>query len=250
MRTERRSFLDVAFDVAPMNELESQMAAVGPDSPYGYVVTPNVDHVVRLHRNGGDLPGLADIYAQARFCTCDSRVLARLASWRGVNLNVVTGSDLAAAMLDRVIRRGDRIAIVGGDTELVERMRRRYPDVEFVQHCPPMGLLRDAGARRRAAEFIASAKARFTFVCVGSPQQEMIAAEAASLPGSRGFALCVGAALEFVTSQRKRAPRLARQLGLEWAHRLLTDPRRMWRRYLIEGPAIFVLAYRWRRGVA
>jgi UDP-N-acetyl-D-mannosaminuronic acid transferase (WecB/TagA/CpsF family) len=48
-----------------------------------------------------------------------------------------------------------------------------------------------------------------------------------------------------LTGRQKRAPRLARSLGLEWAHRLLSDPRRMWRRYLLEGPRIFLLTYRW-----
>jgi UDP-N-acetyl-D-mannosaminuronic acid transferase (WecB/TagA/CpsF family) len=55
----------------------------------------------------------------------------------------------------------------------------------------------------------------------------------------------VGAGLEFLTGRQKRAPRFARALGLEWAHRLLSDPRRMWRRYLLEGPRIFLLTYRW-----
>src|SRR5256885_4320033 len=73
----------------------------------------------------------------------------------------------------------------------------------------------------------------------------MIAAEARSAAGATGMALCIGAGLEFLTGRQKRAPRLARALGLEWAHRLLSDPRRMWRRYLIEGPRIFLLTYRW-----
>jgi exopolysaccharide biosynthesis WecB/TagA/CpsF family protein len=70
------------------------------------------------------------------------------------------------------------------------------------------------------------------------------------IESSRGLALCVGAALDFITGTQKRAPRFARRLGLEWAHRLLTNPRRMWRRYLVEGPAIFLLAYRWRGSAA
>ena len=78
----------------------------------------------------------------------------------------------------------------------------------------------------------------------------LIASEAAQIEGSSGLALCVGAALDFITGSQKRAPLIARRLGLEWAHRLLTNPRRMWRRYLVEGPAIFVLAYRWRRSAA
>ena len=250
MRTDRQIFLDVGFDVVPMTELLSEVAAVRDDSPYGYLVTPNVDHLVRLHGKDAGIPGLGAVYRQARFCTCDSKVLARLARWRGVALPVVPGSDLAAAMFERVIKPGDRIAVIGGDTVLLEDLKARFPEVAFVQHQPPMGLMRNAAARREAAEFIARQQARFSFVCVGSPQQELIASEAAGIEGSRGLALCVGAALEFITGSQKRAPALARKLGLEWAHRLLSNPRRMWRRYLVEGPAIFLLAYRWRGSAA
>jgi exopolysaccharide biosynthesis WecB/TagA/CpsF family protein len=250
MRTERRTFLDVGFDVAPMNQLIPQIAEFRAESPYAYLVTPNVDHLVRLHRQDSVTPGLGEIYRDARFCTCDSKVLSRLAKWRGVDLPVVPGSDITPILFDRVIRAGDKIAIVGGNDALLSSLKAAFPDVDFTQHQPPMGLMTNSTARRKAAEFIAGQKSRFTFVCVGSPQQELIAAEAAKIEGCSGLALCVGAALDFITGSQKRAPRLARRLGLEWAHRLLTNPRRMWRRYLVEGPAIFLLAYRWRRSAA
>src|SRR5206468_13039467 len=76
-------------------------------------------------------------------------------------------------------------------------------------------------------------------------QQEMIAHEAGALSGASGVSLCVGAGLEFLTGDQKRAPRLIQRLGLEWAHRLATNPRRLARRYLIEGPAIFPIYVRW-----
>ena len=247
MRTDRETFLDVAFDVLLPAELASQIEAISSDSPFQYLVTPNVDHLVRLHRRGADVRGLAEAYRRADLCICDSKVLARLAKWRGVALPVVPGSDLTASLFESAIKDGDRIAIVGGDAAMLNDLRARYPKVRFAQHCPPMGLMRDPAARRAAAEFIAAEQARFTFICVGSPQQELIAAEASRIEGGRGMAFCVGAALEFVTGRTKRAPRLARRLGLEWAHRLVTDPRRLWRRYLVEGPAIFLLAFRWRK---
>ncbi len=246
MHTERRDFLEIGFDALSLEDLLSRLGQVGHESPYGYLVTPNVDHLVRLHKRGADYPELGAIYRAADYCTCDSKVLARLAKWRGVSLPVIPGSDLTAILFERIIRDGDRIAIIGGDALLVDELRTRFPAMDFVQHCPPMGLMRNPAARTAAARFIAAEKPRFTFICVGSPQQEFIAAEAARLEGSRGLALCVGAALEFLAERQQRAPRLARRFGLEWAHRLAMNPRRLWRRYLVEGPSIFALAYRWR----
>ncbi|MDQ4088205.1 MAG: WecB/TagA/CpsF family glycosyltransferase [Pseudomonadota bacterium] len=246
MPTERANFLDVGFDVLSATDLLDRIAKVGPDSAYGYLVTPNVDHLVRLHTRSADLPQLADIYRQAAYCTCDSKILAMLAKWHGIGLPVIPGSDLTAHLFRDVVKDGDRIAVVGGDPLLLDALRRKFPRVDIVQHCPPMGLMQDPAARSAAARFIAESRARFTFLCVGSPQQEIIAAEAAALDGSRGLALCVGAALEFLTGRSRRAPLVARRLGLEWAHRLASNPRRLWRRYLVEGPRILALAYRWR----
>lgn len=247
MRTERCEFLGLGFDTLSEDETLARLSQATPETPYAYVVTPNVDHLVRLHdddQGGGQLEA---VYEQASLCLCDSKILHILGRLRGVRLPVVPGSELTALLFDRVVRSGDRVAIVGGDNEQLGALQEKYPAVEFVQHCPPMGLHHNAGARRAAAQFIAHSGARFAFIAVGSPQQEMIAAETRSIPQARGTALCIGASLDFLTGRQKRAPRLAQLLGLEWAHRLLTNPRRMWRRYLLEGPRIFVLAWRWPR---
>ena len=250
MPTKRERFLDVDFDVMPIDDLLTKVGSVEKETPLQYVVTPNVDHVVRLHNRQDEFPTLPAIYRKADICVCDSKVLSKLAKWRGLDLPVTVGTDLAELVFDRVARDGDHIAVIGGDTLLLQELRTKFPHLSFAQHRPPMGLTRNADARRAAAEFIVREKPRFTFICVGSPQQEMIAAEAAALPGGGGMAFCVGAALEFITDRQKRAPKLAQRMGLEWAHRLVTNPRRLWRRYLVEGPVIFVMAYRWRKSAA
>jgi exopolysaccharide biosynthesis WecB/TagA/CpsF family protein len=247
MHTERKQFLGLAFDCVAVDELLSHLSCATPESVYSYVVTPNVDHLVRLHKSAANIPGLADAYRDAAICLCDSKILSRLSRWYGVELPVIAGSDLTLLLFERVIRDGDRIGVVGGSQQTIDRLRQIFPRLEILHHRAPMGLATDLFARSEAAGFVAGQKARFTFICVGSPQQELIAAEAGRLDGSRGTAFCVGASLEFITGHQRRAPMVVRDLGLEWAHRLCTHPRRLWRRYLVDGPQIFAIAYRWRR---
>lgn len=243
MRTDRVNFLDLLFDRLTFKEVEDLLRSDGRSAGYRYVVTPNVDHVVRIDRQ----PKLRALYNDADVCVCDSRVLRLLARLCGVRLTLVPGSDLTAHLLSEVVDQGDRIAIVGGSVPAVDRLRAKFPGLEVVHHEPPMGLRDNSDARSDAAQFVASAGARFTFLAVGSPQQEMIAREVRGLPGASGTALCIGAALDFLTDDQKRAPRALQKLGLEWAHRLASDPARLWRRYLVDGMRVFPIVWRWRR---
>jgi len=243
MPTSRINFLDVRFDRQALDDIVERLASARPGSPYAYVVTPNVDHIVKIHRE----PELKPLYDDASFCLCDSRVLRLLARLSGIRLPLVAGSDLTSRLFESAIRAGDKVALIGGSSQSLKKLSAKYPKIDFVQHRPAMNLRHDAGARRQAAEFAAAAAARFTFLAVGSPQQELIAHEIGSIAGAGGVALCVGASLEFLTGEQRRAPRLMQALGIEWAHRLAMNPRRMWRRYLVEGMAIFPIYLSWRR---
>jgi exopolysaccharide biosynthesis WecB/TagA/CpsF family protein len=245
MRIKPAEFLGVRFDCLEMSEVLEILTAVRPESAYTFVVTPNVDHVVRLD-DPGQRSSLGPIYEDADLSLCDSRVLKLLAKANGLRLPLVPGSDLTERLFRQVIRPHDRITVVGGDAASIEVLKRMYPVVEFIHYMPPMGLRQNAAAREEAAAFVAAAKSRFTFLAVGSPQQEMIAAAVRQHPGATGTALCIGASLEFITGRERRAPVLMQRLSLEWAFRLLSDPRRMWRRYLVEGPRVFAIAARYR----
>lgn len=248
MPTERVEFLGVGFDPLTMSQVLERMAAVTSATPYGYVVTPNVDHVVQLDK-AFDRVELRQVFAGATLSVCDSRILHRLGRLRNVDLPIVPGSDLTVQLFDKVIEPGDRIAVVGGDGELLAELQRRYPQVSFLHYSPPMGLRRNSNARAEAAAFVAQAQARFTLLALGSPQQELVAADVAGWPDARGMAFCIGASLEFITGRQRRAPKILQRLSLEWAFRLVTNPARLWRRYLVEGPHVFRLVLRERRRV-
>jgi UDP-N-acetyl-D-mannosaminuronic acid transferase (WecB/TagA/CpsF family) len=74
---------------------------------------------------------------------------------------------------------------------------------------------------------------------LGSPQQEKIAAMLLTRGRARGLALCVGAAIDFLTGKERRAPAWMLRGGVEWLYRLAQSPRRMTRRYLVRGPRVF-----------
>jgi exopolysaccharide biosynthesis WecB/TagA/CpsF family protein len=180
----------------------------------------------------------------------DSRVLKALARRAKIDLPLAVGSDLAERLFDTVIDKHEPVTIIGGDRESVAELKRVYDLRDVRWHEPPMGLKQKPGAIVRAAAFAAAQPSRFTFICVGAPQQELIAYAIAQRGDARGVGLCVGAALDFLSGNAKRAPLWMRGLGVEWLHRLLSEPGRMWRRYLVTGPQVFSLFATWRASMA
>lgn len=206
---------------------------------YGYAVTPNVDHLVRLHEDAA----FRELYADADFVLLDSRFLSRLLRvTRGVDLPVCTGSDLVARLFADVIRPGDPLVLIGGTPEQARFLSRRHGLRRLAYHNPPMGFVRDPLAVEECLRFIeAHSPFRFCLLAVGSPQQEIIARHLQRRGRARGLALCIGAAVDFITGTRKRAPQRMQRAGLEWAYRLLHEPSRLARRYLVRGPRVFGL---------
>jgi len=110
-----------------------------------------------------------------------------------------------------------------------------------------MGLRRKPDEVAKCANFIAENPARYVFICVGSPQQEMIAKAALERSDCKGLGLCVGASLDFIGGRTKRAPKWMQKTRMEWLFRLLSEPKRLWKRYLIEGPKIFSIWRNWSK---
>jgi N-acetylglucosaminyldiphosphoundecaprenol N-acetyl-beta-D-mannosaminyltransferase len=245
MSSRSVSFLGVTFDQVDFAGTIAWLGGRDPAEPFAYVVTPNVDHVVKLDA----APAEAEIrraYSGAALRLCDSRIVAKIARVRGVALPVVPGSDLTVALFAQVIEDGDTICLIGGDAAMAAEIRAGWPHVTLLQHVPPMGMLGKPDAMAAAAAFVAAARARFTLLAVAMPQQEILALRVAQAGNATGVGLCIGASLDFLTGRKARAPLWMRQASLEWLHRLASEPQRLWRRYLIEGPRIFLLAARWR----
>lgn len=241
---KRLAFLGFDFDLIDAAAAAARVEELARGAVFSYVVTPNVDHVVQLHHAGD--PRIAAAYSEAALCLCDSRILARLARWSGMALPLVAGSDLTRDLLANGLAAA-RVAVIGGDSDLHGCLETLYPGLEWVFHEPPMGVRNNAEARNAIAEFVEGTAADIVFFAIGAPQSEIVCAEICARGRARGVALCIGASLEFLTGAKRRAPRWMQRASLEWLYRLLSEPGRLWRRYLVEGPRIFPIWWRWRR---
>jgi exopolysaccharide biosynthesis WecB/TagA/CpsF family protein len=237
------SLLDLDFDNLDLAQATAWISARPADAPFGYVVTPNADHLVRLSRE----PALRTFYRDAALCLLDSRVVGGLAWLLGLSVPaVVPGSDLTEHLLINHLLPGERITIVGLSPswlpELVARCRLAPP----AHYDPPMGFDRDPVAFAETVAFVRANPARLVFLAVGSPRQERLAATLAASGDVTGTGLCIGASLEFLAGARQRAPLLSRRVGLEWLFRFAGNPRKLFRRYVIDSPAVIALLVKQR----
>ena len=242
-------FLDLHFAALDIDQVARWVLDALAAPRFRFVVTPNVDHVVRLH-NASDAPWHAAFVAAERdadLCVNDSRVLGKLARLSGLSLPVVPGSDLTRILIDMGVPRGTRIALIGGGSDDAAWLRSRLHDAEVQHFAPPIGVLHSPPAQRAIVDFVEAEQPDLTLFAIGAPQSEIVAHQIQQRGKAHGVGLCIGASIEFLTGAKRRAPRVAQRLGLEWAFRLLSEPRRLWRRYLVEGPPIFAIWWRWRK---
>jgi exopolysaccharide biosynthesis WecB/TagA/CpsF family protein len=234
--------LTLQLDDYDLDEFASLAANYG-DARFDYVVTPNVDHIIRYC----DDAQFRELYAHAGWVLLDSRLMARILNvTRALRPRVCPGSDLTARLFS-LMAPHDRIVLIGSTAEQAQRLAQRYRLEDLQHYSPPMGFIRDPAAIEQTLQFIeAQSPFRFCFLAVGCPQQEMLARRLQQRSAVRGLALCIGASVNFLTGAELRAPRWMQLLNLEWLYRLLQDPRRLAWRYLMRGPRIFGLLPRLR----
>ena len=214
---------------------------------YGFVVTPNVDHLVRLQRE----PRFAYAYNVASFVLLDSRLLARLLRWRrNIDIPTCPGSDLTEQLFKSVVRADDRIVLIGGSLSQARKLADLYGLQRLAHFNPPMGFIKDPAAIEQCLQFIeAHSPFRYCLLAVGSPQQEFLAQALRSRGNARGLALCVGASINFLTGGEKRAPLSMQRWGLEWLYRIAQSPQRMLMRYVHALPGLLQLLRHARFGL-
>jgi exopolysaccharide biosynthesis WecB/TagA/CpsF family protein len=231
-------FLGHRFHVGAQAEWRDRFLAPKTDS-FSYVVTPNVDHLVQISKH----PEIIPVYEQADWHVCDSRVLGKLARGRGLDLKPYPGADLVRDLLNDPRSLALPISVVGPSHEDFRTLATRFPGHDFRYIEAPIMQRGDAEWDKVLGE-IEKSGAVLHLLCLSFPKQEFFAHDLRSRGIVRGLGLCVGASVDFLTERQKRAPLWMRKAGLEWAYRLITEPRRLWKRYLVDGPRIFAMYLR------
>ena len=234
----RRAKLRVWFDNLEVAAFADVAARFGHEQ-FGYAVTPNADHMIRLHESGA----FRASYAAADFILLDSRFLSHvLRVTRRMRLPVCAGSDVCAKLFADVIAPSDALVLIGGSDEQARQLAARYGLQHLAHLNPPMGFIRDRQAVETCLQFIeAHSPFRFCLLAVGAPQQEELARQLKARGIARGLALCVGSSISFLAGSERRAPQWLQTLGMEWSYRLMQDPGRLAGRYLVRGPRVFRL---------
>lgn len=161
----------------------------------------------------------------------------------------IPGVDLVVRLCEEAARNDLRVGFVGGRegaaAQAAENLTKRFPGLNIAcVECPPLEFEQDLILSDALASRVRAAQPDLIFVGLGSPKQEYwIERHMGSIPGA--VMMGVGGSFDMLSGDVPRAPRWMQRAGLEWAFRLLVEPRRLWRRYLL-GNMQFVQIVLWQ----
>jgi len=233
----RRSIHVAGLDFDALSEQQVVARIVGDlaDGRGGWVVTPNIDICRRVRHD----PAARELVSGASLVVADGMPLVWASRLRGHPLpERVAGASLIFTLSAAAAASGKSVYLLGGEPGVPERaaaeLGRRYLGLRVSGvDAPPVGFDRQPGAIEAVAAKLAQAKPDIVFAGLGFPKQERVIAALAPGLSAAWFIGC-GAAIPFAAGALPRAPQWMQRLGLEWAYRLASEPRRLFRRYLVD----------------
>jgi N-acetylglucosaminyldiphosphoundecaprenol N-acetyl-beta-D-mannosaminyltransferase len=202
----------------------------------GVVVTPNLDH---LRRYCHDL-SFGALVAEADLIVADGMPLVWASRLQGTPLpERVPGSALISTLTAAAGKRERSVFLLGGDPGTADgaalALKQQYPSVIIAgTYFPPFGFQDDPKQMSRIIQALSDAKPDIVYVALGSPKQEKLVAKLRSILPNAWW-IGVGNSFSFLAGRVRRAPIWMQRIGMEWAHRLCQEPKRLFRRYLIVG---------------
>jgi N-acetylglucosaminyldiphosphoundecaprenol N-acetyl-beta-D-mannosaminyltransferase len=202
----------------------------------GRVITPNLDQL-RQYRKHAELRGM---YEEAGLVVADGMPLVWASRLQRTPLpQRVAGSSMIFTLSQAAGEAGFSVFLLGGNPgsgeHAAEELRRRNPGLKIAGTCcPPVGFERNEEEMGRIRRQLAESQPDIVYVGLGFPKQERLTEQLRPLlPGA--WFLGIGISFSFVAGEVRRAPRWMQRVGLEWMHRMVQEPGRLVKRYLIHG---------------
>ncbi len=244
---KRRKFMNICLDDITFEEAVRQIGVLACTEGRHYVVTPNVDHVVKIEK---DLE-FRKIYEDADLILTDGTPLMWIAESLGCPIREkIPGADMLPKVCEMAAKEGLTVFLFGAAEGVAKTAKRKliqkYPGLKIVgAYSPPMGFERNEEEVEKAIRMINQKRPQILVVGLGAPKQEKFIYRYREKMNFH-VALPFGAAIDFEAGMVKRAPLWMRRLGLEWLFRFFQEPGRLFRRYFIDDMKIFWLAWKYR----
>ena len=210
----------------------------------GYVVTPNVDHVVQAEHS----EELRAAYEGASLSLVDGQPLMWLSKLMGEPFpQKISGSDLVPQLMETAAKNGWRVLFLGAaegvGAKAAEVLRRREPSLQIVATLSPsFGFDAEPEERAQVLQVVREAKPDLVVLALGCPKQELLMHRWKD-DLAPAVAIGSGATLDFIAGNVSRSPVWMSNVGLEWLYRLVREPRRLAHRYLVRDPEILKVAW-------
>jgi N-acetylglucosaminyldiphosphoundecaprenol N-acetyl-beta-D-mannosaminyltransferase len=222
----------VTINVLSLPQAVSSIVSAAQSGDNFSVCTLNLDHVVKLQQHSD----FRAAYRRARFVTADGFPIVVLSRLLGTRIRRTTGADLVEPVCRQARRKQLPIFMMGSNDRTLaitaKRLSERFRGLEVAGYYAP-GADFDPYSKEAdtAIDRIRASGAKLCFIALGAPRQELFAARCLDELNGTGL-LCIGAALDFIAGTQTRAPSLTQKIGLEWAWRMLKEPRRLGPRYV------------------
>lgn len=227
----RANILGVGISAINMQQaLDTIQTWISHREPHYICVTP-AHSIMDCYRN----PELRPIFNRSGLTTPDGMSIVWILRLLGYkNVGRVYGPDFMRALCQTSLDHSYTHYFYGGAPGIVEelenKLKSEYPGLQVVGHfTPPYGAVSEE-EDQKIVEHIHSAKPDILWVGISSPRQEIWMAEHIEILNVPVL-IGVGAAFDFLSGRKKQAPRWIQRSGLEWLYRLVSEPKRLWRRY-------------------
>lgn len=210
----------------------------------GVVFTPNVDHLMKLQED----PEFLQAYSISDYKVCDSQILLYASKFLGTPIKEkISGSDLFPAFYNyhknnqniKIFLLGAGIGVASKAQNEINRKTGR--NIIVASYSPPFGFEKDEQECQNIINMINSSGATVLAIGVGAPKQEKWVYKYKSMLPHIKIFMALGATIDFEAGNLKRSPKWMSEVGFEWLFRIFCDPKRLWKRYLVDDIPFFIL---------